>query len=264
MVIASAVQTLRIHLGIPSFRHLHLGGILDLGQKARHMADTTSDPLAALAVHAVGYVRDGDVVGLGTGHAAGAFVRALGTRVRSGLRVHGVATSEASARLAQEVGIELIGLEADIALTVDGADEVDGKLQLIKGRGGALVRERIVAAASRRQVILVTSDKLVDTLGNRGPLPVEVLPFALPLCRHRLENLGLKPSLRMHEDGPFVTDNFNVILDCATGPIDDPVRLERTIRAIPGVIDTGLFLDTAERVVVADGDSIRELLRTPR
>jgi ribose 5-phosphate isomerase A len=202
------------------------------------MATTTSDPLASLAVHALGYVRDGDVVGLGPGTRPARSCVPSGTRVRSGLRVRGVPTSEATARLAQEVGIELVGLEADIALTVDGADEVDGKLQLIKGRGGALVRERIVAAASRRQVILVTSDKVVDTLGNRGPLPVEILPFALPLCRHRLENLGLKPSLRMHEDGPFVTDNFNVILDCATGPIDDPVRLERTIRAIPGVIDT--------------------------
>jgi transaldolase/glucose-6-phosphate isomerase len=104
------------------------------------------------------------------------------------------------------------------------------------------VRERIVAAASRRQVILVTAEKLVDTLGRRGRLPVEVLPFALPLCRRRLGDLELKPALRAAEDGPFVTDNFNVILDCAVGPIDDPARLERTIRAIPGVIDTGLFL----------------------
>src|SRR5262249_45822904 len=161
---------------------LRLGGILDLGQKARHMAATTSDPLAVLAAHALGYVRDGDVVGLGSGRTAGAFVRALGARVRGGLRARGVPTSEATPRLAPEGGIDVVGLEADIALTVDGADEVDGKLQLIKGRGGALVRERIVAAASRRQVILITSDKLVDVLGNRGPLPVEVLPIALPLC----------------------------------------------------------------------------------
>ena len=137
-------------------------------------------------------------------------------------------------------------------------------MNLIKGHGGALVRERIVAAASRRQIILVTSEKLVETLGTRGPLPVEVLPFAVPLCRRRLEDLALKPSMRMQEERPFVTDNFNVIFDCDTGPIGDPADLERRIRAIPGVIDTGLFLGTAHMVVVADGDSIRELVRSAR
>jgi ribose 5-phosphate isomerase A len=225
------------------------------------MAATTNDPLAALAIHALGLIRDGDVVGLGSGRAASVFVRALADRVRGGLRVRGVPTSEETARLAGDLGIDLVGLEAEIALTVDGADEVDGKLNLIKGYGGALVRERIVAAASRRQVILITSDKLVEVLGARGPLPVEVLPFAVPLCRRRLENLELKPTLRMHEERPFVTDNFNVIFDCAVGPIDDPAGLERMIRRIPGVIDTGLFLDTADTVVVADGVAIRELVR---
>ena len=228
------------------------------------MAATTNDPLAALATHALGFVRDGDVVGLGSGRAASAFVRALGARVRGGLRVRGVPTSEETARLARELGIDLVGLEADIALTIDGADEVDGKLNLIKGHGGALVRERIVAAASARQVILITSDKLVEVLGSRGPLPVEVMPFAVPLCRRRLEDLELKPTLRMQDDRPFVTDNFNVIFDCALGPIGDPERLDRAIRAIPGVIDTGLFLGTAERVVVADGETIRELVRGSR
>lgn len=228
------------------------------------MAATTNDALAALATHALGFVRDGDVVGLGSGRAATAFVQALAAPVRGGLRVRGVPTSEETERLARELGIELVGLEADIALTVDGADEVDGKLNLIKGYGGALVRERIVAAASRRQVILITSDKLVEVLGGRGPLPVEVMPFAVPLCRRRLEDLGLKPSLRMQEERPFVTDNFNVILDCAVGPIDDPAGLEQAIRRIPGVIDTGLFLGTADMVIVADGHAIRELVRRPR
>jgi len=228
------------------------------------MAATTNDPLAALATHALDFVKDGDVVGLGSGRAATAFVHALATRVRSGLKVRGVPTSEETARLARELGIDLVGLEAEIALTVDGADEVDGKLNLIKGHGGALVRERIVAAASQRQVILITSDKLVEVLGSRGPLPVEVMPFAVPLCRRRLEDLELKPTLRMQDDRPFVTDNFNVIFDCALGPIGDPERLDRAIRAIPGVIDTGLFLGTAERVVVADGETIRELVRGSR
>jgi len=111
-----------------------------------------------------------------------------------------------------------------------------------------------------RLIALVTADKLVDTLG-RGPLPVEVMPFAAPFCRRRLEDLELKPTLRMHEERPFVTDNFNVIFDCATGPIDDPARLERTIRAIPGIIDTGLFLGTADLVVVAGDGGVRELVR---
>ena len=225
------------------------------------MAATTEDPLVALASHALGFVQDGAVVGLGSGRAARAFVEALAARIREGLRARGVATSEETAHLARELGIDLVGLEADIDLTVDGADEVDPSLNLIKGYGAALVRERIVAAASRRQVILVTAEKLVDTLGRRGRLPVEVLPFALPLCRRRLGDLELKPALRAAEDGPFVTDNFNVILDCAVGPIDDPVRLERAIRTIPGVIDTGLFLGTADTVVVADGGSVRELVR---
>jgi ribose 5-phosphate isomerase A len=225
---------------------------------------TTSDPLVTLAMHALGLVRAGDVVGLGSGRAAGAFIRALAARVREGFGVRGVATSEDTARLAAGLGIDLVGLEAEIELTVDGADEVDGRLNLIKGHGGALVRERIVAAASRRQIILVTSEKLVETLGTRGPLPVEVLPFAVPLCRRRLEDLALKPSMRMQEERPFVTDNFNVIFDCDTGPIGNPADLERRIRAIPGVIDTGLFLGTAHMVVVADGDSIRELVPSAR
>jgi len=222
---------------------------------------TTGDPLVALATHALSFVKAGDTVGLGSGRAAGAFVHALAGRVRDGLRARGVPTSEETERLARELGIELVGLEAEIALTVDGADEVDGALNLIKGHGGALVRERIVAAASRRQIILVTADKLVETLGARGPVPVEVMPFAAPFCRRRLEDLALKPALRMHEERPFVTDNFNVIFDCATGPIEDPVRLERTIRSIPGVIDVGLFVGTADVVIVADDDGLRELVR---
>ena len=224
----------------------------------------THDPLEALAERALGLVRDGTVVGLGTGRAATAFLHALAGRVRDGCRVKGVPTSEETERLARELGIPLVGLEADLDLTVDGADEVDPELNLIKGYGGALVRERIVAAASARLVILVTRDKLVEVLGSHGRLPVEVLPFALPLCRRRLEALGLKPVLRTEEDRPFVTDNWNVIVDCATGPIEDPHALERTILTIPGVVDTGLFLGIADTVLVADGVTVRELDRRRR
>src|SRR2546425_161892 len=212
------------------------------------MVATTNDPLVALATRALDFVEDGSVVGLGAGRAASAFVHVLAGRVREGLRVRGVPASEETARLARE-------------LPVDGADEVDRELNLIKGYGGAFVRERIVAASSRRQVILVTTEKLVEMLGSRGRLPVEVLPFALPLCRRRLDDLGLKPALRSSEERPFVTDNFNVIVDCAVGPIADPAGLERAILAIPGVIDTGLFLGTADTVLVADGQTVRELVR---
>jgi ribose 5-phosphate isomerase A len=241
-------------------RFFRIGGILEGGQ-GLIMTAASDESLAALATRALDFVEADGIVGLGSGRAAGVFVRILAARVREGLRVRGVPTSEETARLARDLGIELVGLEAEIDLTVDGADEVDGRLNLIKGYGGALVRERIVAAASRRQVILVTSDKLVETLGSHGRLPVEVMPFALPFCRRRLDDLGLKPALRSHEDGPFVTDSFNVIVDCAVGPIDDPAALERAIRAIPGVVDTGLFLGTADLVLVADGDTVRELVR---
>ncbi len=218
--------------------------------------------LTVLAEHALAFVRDGDVVGLGSGRAAEAFLRALADRVREGLSVRGVPTSEATARLARELGIPLVDLDADLLdVTVDGADEVDPRLDLIKGYGGAFVRERIVAAASRRQVILVGAEKLVPVLGSRGRLPVEVVPFALPVARRRLEGLGCRPELRLAGDRPFLSDNGNVIVDCAVGPIGDPPALERAIRAIPGVVDTGLFLGTADTVLVADGDAARTLTR---
>ena len=221
----------------------------------------TTEPLGALARRALGFVKDDTAVGLGAGRAATAFVRALAARVRDGLRVRGVPVSEATAELAEELGIPLVGLEAEIDITVDGADEVDPDLNLIKGYGGALLRERVVAAASRRQVILVERDKLVSRLGSRGRLPVEVVPFALPVCRRRLAALGLGPELRMAGERPFVTDNGNVILDCVVGPIADPPGLERALRAVPGVVDTGLFLGTADTVLVADGTSVSEWSR---
>jgi ribose 5-phosphate isomerase A len=223
------------------------------------------DLLTALAEHAVAFVREDTVVGLGSGRASTAFVRMLGARVKAGLSVRGVPTSEDTARLARELGIPLTGFDdGELDITVDGADEVDPRLDLIKGYGGALVRERIVAAASRRQVILVDESKLVPRLGGRGRLPVEIVPFALAPCRRRLETLGLESTLRMRGDRPFVTDNSNLILDCAVEPIVDPPALERAIRAIPGVLDTGLFLGTADTVLVADAKGVRELKREGR
>src|SRR5262249_1340051 len=207
--------------------------------------------------HAVGLVADRAKVGLGTGRAASAFVDALGTRVREGLRIVGAATSEATARQARALGIEMIELDEDVILdlTVDGADEVAPNLDLVKGWGGALVRERIVAASSRRQVILVGPEKLVERLGQRGRIPVEVIPLARGLVARELRALGLTPTVRLGADGAqFHTDNGNLTLDCAPrAPLADGAAartLESAILAVPGVVDTGLFLGTAERVLV--------------
>jgi ribose 5-phosphate isomerase A len=205
-------------------------------------------------------VPDGARIGLGSGHAAQAFVKALGERVQSGrLRVSGVPTSADTESLARQAGIPLLTLaQAGILdLTVDGADEVAPNLDLIKGYGRAMVREKIVAASSRRLIILVGTEKLLAQLGTRGKLPIEVTPFALPLCERRLRELGLEPVPFVHGDGLFVTDNGNHILDCAIGPLADADRLELDIRAIPGVLGTGLFLGMADTVLVGDTNDFR-------
>lgn len=218
--------------------------------------------LEGLAARALEHVRDGALVGLGSGRAAAAFVRALGARAARGLRVRGVPTSEATARLAREVGIPVVGLEEGILdITVDGADEVDPHLDLIKGYGGALVRERIVATASRRRITLIGAEKLVRVLGSRGRLPVEVIPFAWPLVVRELAALGCRPTLRTTGGVPVVSDNGNRIADCAVRPIEAPAAFERDLRAIPGVVDTGLFLGIADLVLVAQGGGIREMKR---
>ena len=221
--------------------------------------------LDALGERAAALVEDGTVVGLGSGRAASGFVRALGARVRGGLAVRGVPTSRDTARLAASLGIPLTDLTAEpLDLAVDGADEVDPHLDLIKGYGGALVRERIVAAASRQRVILAGADKLVETLGTRGRLPVEVVPFAAAFVAGRLAALGLRPALRVDAGGaPVASDNGNRILDCGTAPIPDAAALHRAVREIPGVVDTGLFLGVADLVLVADEGGVRELRRTP-
>lgn len=218
--------------------------------------------LERLASRALDLVHDGALVGLGSGRAAIAFVRALGARVTRGLRVRGVPTSEATARLAREVGVPLVGLEEGVLdITVDGADEVDPELDLIKGYGGALVRERIVAIASRRRVTLVGGEKLVPVLGSRGRLPVEVIPFAWPLVARELADLGCRPTLRTAGGVPFVTDNGNQVVDCGVRPIEAKTAFARDLRAIPGVVDIGLFLGVTDLVLVAEGCGIREMTR---
>ncbi len=203
---------------------------------------------------ALALVQDGDTVGLGSGHASAEFITELGERVRNGLNVRGVASSRASEELARRLGIPIVPLaEAmPLTLTVDGADEVDPHLNLIKGYGRALVREKIVAAASRQFVILVGPGKEVPILGSRGKLPIEVVPFAVSVCQKALTKLGCTPILYEEDGKPFVTDNGNHILDCALAPILHPEQFEEHVRAIPGVVGTGLFLDMADVVLVGD------------
>jgi ribose 5-phosphate isomerase A len=204
-------------------------------------------------------VTNGSRIGLGSGRAAQAFVKALGERVRNGLQVQGVPTSEETAELANREGVPLLTLaEAGILeATFDGADEVDPNLDLIKGYGRALVREKIVAASSRRLIILVGEEKLVPQLGTRGKLPIEVIPFAMSLCERRLSDLGCRPVPCRKDGRLFVTDNGNHILDCEIAPIHDALRLELDVRAIPGVVGTGLFLGMAETVLVGAKDDFR-------
>jgi ribose 5-phosphate isomerase A len=211
-----------------------------------------------VAARALEWVHDGSVIGLGTGRAATAFVRALGRRVAGGLTVTGVSTSDSTATLARSLRIKLATLDEVDAIdtTFDGADEVDPRLDLIKGYGGALVREKIVAASSTRRVMLVGAEKLVPRLGARGKLPVEIVPFGAALCRKRLAALGCRPTLRTAAERTFVTDNGNWILDCAIEPIDDPASLERRILDIPGVVGTGLFLGMADVVLIQRGADV--------
>ena len=230
----------------------------------------TDPAVETAAASALELIRDGMRVGLGTGHSAAAFLARLADRVRSGLRVVGVPTSEATAAEARSLGIPLGALDddEDLALTVDGADEVAPNLDLVKGFGGALVRERIVAAASRRQVILVGHDKLVDRLATHGRIPIEVVPFACGLVLRRVRALGLDPVVRLADGRRFISDNGNLTIDCGLAtPLADARAarvLEADLRAIPGIVDTGLFLGTAERVLVGYPDGHVDVLQARR
>jgi ribose 5-phosphate isomerase A len=218
------------------------------------------------AQHALEFVQSGMALGLGTGSTATHMLRGLAVRLRDGrLRdVVGVPTSEGTAALARELGIPLVTLEArpQLDLAIDGADEIDTALNAIKGLGGALLREKIVAASAQRFVIVGDETKLVERLGAHAPLPVEVIPFGLPLCERRLAALGCVPTLRRAADGsPFRTDEDNVILDCRFDSIDDAPALAAAISAIPGVVGHGLFLGMAALALVAGPAGVRTMTR---
>ncbi len=191
---------------------------------------------------------------------------ALGARVAGGLKARGVPTSQSSAHLARLVGVPLTSFDEcpTLDLAVDGADEVDPAGQLIKGYGGALVRERIVAASAAKFLVLVGPEKFVPTLGAHGKLPVEIVPFARGPASRDLWARGIASEVRCHNGEPFVTDNGNLILDCQTSPMVDPFEIERQILTVPGVVDTGLFLNMRPTVITLRAGVVESLLFGPR
>ncbi|MDY5679130.1 MAG: ribose-5-phosphate isomerase RpiA [Candidatus Methanomethylophilaceae archaeon] len=202
------------------------------------------------------YVKDGMNVGLGTGSTAYYAIKRIGELVAEGYNLTCVATSVQSEELAKECGIRVVGVDDvdKLDVTIDGTDEVDPKMQLIKGLGGALLREKIVAAATVNEIIVADNSKLVEKLGTKAPLPVEVLIFGHEHTKYALERQGCKAELRMKDGKPFVTDGGNYIYDCRFEGIDNPFFLESRIDVIPGVVENGLFLNTAFDVLICDGD----------
>ena len=206
-------------------------------------------------------VRDGDVVGLGTGSTAYFTVIALGERVKAGLKILGIPTSMQTADLARAVGIPLTTLDEhpEIDITIDGADEADPQLRLIKGGGGALLREKVVASASKKMVVIADSAKMVPVLG-KFPLPVEIIAFARVVVEKKIVGLGGSPRLRTRPDGSvYTTDNGNQILDCSFGRIEDPPALALTLSNTPGIVEHGLFIGLASLALVGRAGSVEEL-----
>jgi len=203
------------------------------------------------AKRAAEYVRDGMVLGLGTGSTARLALEEICRLVNDGYQLTGIPTSKETEKLARELGIPLSTLDEvqSIDLTIDGADEVDPELCLIKGLGGALLREKIVAYWSKQEIIVVDSSKMVDQLGAKTPLPIEVIPYGYRKTKMALEDLGCRAKLRGDRE-PFLTDNGNFVLDCKFPQIEAPLELEHAIDDIPGVVENGLFLGMASRIVI--------------
>ncbi len=211
------------------------------------------------AAAAAELITDGMILGLGTGTTASYLVQILGERVRQGLRIQGVPTSEATRQLAIAEGVPLTTLEEQpvLDLCLDGADEVDPDLNLIKGGGGALLREKIVASAARQRIIMVDVSKCVDCLGAFS-LAVEVIPFGWEVTRRQLEQFGGVPTLRQREGKPFVTDQGHYIIDCALSQIEDVPKLNHQLNQLPGVVENGLFVDMTDRLIIGSPDGITE------
>lgn len=227
---------------------------------------TTIDDLKRLAAEtAVEQVQSGMVIGLGTGSTAIHATRQIG-RLLAGGRLHdirAIPTSEEIGREARELGIPLVTLDdcSAVDLTIDGADEIDPQLNLIKGLGGALLREKVVAAASRQMIVVADFSKQVERLGSRAPVPVEVIPFARRPVTEYLTTLGARVTERMKDGDSLITDEGNIILDCYFGPISDAHTLAQTIRQQPGVVEHGLFLSLASQAIIATDEGVVVLAR---
>jgi ribose 5-phosphate isomerase A len=215
----------------------------------------------AAAEKATEYVRDGMIIGLGTGSTAYWAIQKLGAKVKDGLSIKAVATSINSENLAKELGIPLISISEieEIDITIDGADEVDDEWNLIKGGGGALLREKIIASFSKELIIIIDESKKVNRLG-KFPLPIEIVRFGNEITQKKLRKLGCVPKIRTIDNKPFITDNGNYIVDCDFGMIEQPRELHTVINMIPGVVDNGLFIKIATKVIVGFQDgSVKEI-----
>jgi len=229
---------------------------------------TPDDQKKAVARAATEYVRDGMRLGLGTGSTAKHFVDVVGEKVKAGWKLTCVPTSEATRKQAEGLGITVSTLDQtpQLDLDVDGADEIDGDLNLIKGGGGALLREKIVASSAAKMVVIVDASKRVERLG-KFPLPVEVVPFGVKATAFKIEtackSLGINPAIviRVRNGKPFVTDNGNLILDCACGRIDKPASLAVALSVIPGVVEHGLFIGMSSVALLGSNSGVTVLTR---
>jgi len=223
---------------------------------------TEDEQKQAAAEAAVTYIKDGMVVGLGTGSTAAKMVDLVGARVKDGLDIVAVPTSEATKKQAEALGIKLVTLDevTVIDLTIDGTDEVDPQMRLIKGGGGAHLREKIVASLSDQLIIMAEAKKMVSTLGA-FKLPVEVIPFAAHALLPKMEALGSTPTVRQKNGAPFRTDEGNLIIDCAFGEIDDPENLALTLSTMAGVVEHGLFIDFADLVFIGTDNGVQKFDR---
>ena len=228
--------------------------------------DWREDAKRRAALEAVKHVKDGFVVGLGSGSTAAFAIREIGRRIREeNLKVLGVSTSYQSYILAVECGIPItnLGEHPQIDLDIDGADQIDRDLNLIKGGGGALLREKVVASAAKEVIIVADETKLSRRLGENRVIPLEVLPFAVPVVMLKIKKIGGHPRLReKNTGGPYITDNGNFILDVDFGPIDDPEELDRKLKSIPGVVETGLFIGMTDMAYIGTPNNVRVIQRT--
>ena len=225
----------------------------------------TPDRLTRLATYFAADLPGGLTIGLGSGSTAEAVVRAIGARVAAGLAITGVPTSANTERLARSLAIPIVQLDQvdTIDLGIDGADEIDPNLDLVKGAGGALLYEKLVALACQDYLVVSTSEKLVDRLGTRMPLPVEIVPQGAAQTMRRLAAIGCRPNHRNRDGVPFVTDGGHWIVDCETDPIHDPASFANRIKSVTGVVDSGIFAGIARRAAIIHPDGHSDTLTRP-